>query len=626
MACGAPSDDDVLNTGAGTDAGDAGNASSDGGPFCPQSVNPACNAAGGSCNGPDGTCEITEVFGDVPPDMQKQLEGSGKTDPQFRWLYPYDKTVFPRGLVSPTLQFDGSGPDAMYVHVTFPGMNYKGYFAKPENSRLQIPSKSWDAIGILAGKSAVKVEVTKYSNAGLSGPIRQDWIIAPGNLAGTIYHETYNSKIIGGPSVATPLGTFASGVGIMKFEPGKRDANGQAPAPTILKKGCANVCHAASADGSTLVASVDLYAPKNPTQYRGAFNSTSAVYDLKNDAKLVVGSNDQKFTFGALTPDGKYLMSATDYRTAGTDPVAGTTSSLFDTHTGNKVPAIGWDGLVQRGGTIAFSPDGKHIAYSLNNGKLPNYTPDTGRVNVDLWTMNFDQKTLTFSNPNRVVPSRDKVCVGWPAFTPDSKWILYHTSGNSWLESDGLNTGDLYGVEIASKQSIVLDALNGLDANGGTYLPANDPHLNFSPTMLPVAVGGYFWAVFTSHRSYGSILPSKAGSGTAGKLWVAAIDINAPAGKDPSHPAFYLDGQELGSNNLRGFWVLNPCQDAGQSCGSGADCCSGFCRGADGSPKCVAPPGGGACSKETEYCSADRDCCDSGAICINAHCATPVVR
>jgi hypothetical protein len=36
-----------------------------------------------------------------------------------------------------------------------------------------------------------------------------------------------------------------------------------------------------------------------------------------------------------------------------------------------------------------------------------------------------------------------------------------------------------------------------------------------------------------------------ATSATTKKLWVAAIDLNAMPGTDPSHPAFYLPGQEL---------------------------------------------------------------------------------
>ena len=155
--------------------------------------------------------------------------------------------------------------------------------------------------------------------------------------------------------------------------------------------------------------------------------------------------------------------------------------------------------------------------------------------------------------------------------------------------------------------------------------------------MLAEAVGGYFWAAFTSHRSYGSQLASKANSAglgisncfsasgdeADGKLWVAAIDINAAAGQDPSHPAFYLDGQELEADNLRGFWVLPACANTGANCTSGDECCTGYCRSVDGHavPTCVTKPAG--CANEFEKCTTASDCCKSGDSCINGRCAIP---
>ena len=178
-----------------------------------------------------------------------------------------------------------------------------------------------------------------------------------------------------------------------------------------------------------------------------------------------------------------------------------------------------------------------------------------------------------------------------------------------------------------------LDALDGYTGAGTTssYLPANDPQLSFAPTVLPEAVGGYFWVVFTSHRSYGNTLQSMAAGadGTAdelGQLWVAALDLNPTAGKDASHPAFYLDGQELEADNLRGFWVLPPCEQQGGACTTGDECCDGFCRPAgDGGPlECVPPPGG--CSNEYELCTTAADCCNGSYQCINGRCAQPAAQ
>ena len=82
---------------------------------------------------------------------------------------------------------------------------------------------------------------------------------------------------------------------------------------------------------------------------------------------------------------------------------------------------------------------------------------------------------------------------------------------------------------------------------------------------------------------------------------------------------------ELGADNLRGFWVLSPCQANGASCQSGDECCNGFCRSAGGddagSLECVPPPTG--CSNEYEKCQVSSACCAAGSQCINGFCAQP---
>ena len=91
---------------------------------------------------------------------------------------------------------------------------------------------------------------------------------------------------------------------------------------------------------------------------------------------------------------------------------------------------------------------------------------------------------------------------------------------------------------------------------------------------------------------------------------------------DPSHPAFYLDGQESQADNLRGFWALNPCKADGTSCASGDDCCGGYCRGTDaGASTCASTASG--CSNEFDKCTTASDCCNSTDQCIAGRCAQP---
>src|SRR5262249_6206369 len=157
-----------------------------------------------------------------------------------------------------------------------------------------------------------------------------------------------------------------------------------------------------------------------------------------------------------------------------------------------------------------------------------------------------------------------------------------------------------------------------------------------------IAVGGFYWVTFTSRRAYGNTIApggtvtggdSPFGCGTPRKkIWVTAIDVDYAGKADPSHPAFYLDGQELASGNMRPFVALAPCQQLMASCETGSDCCSGYCRetgrDTDGTPilQCV-PPTPGACSNLDEVCITVADCCDPTNFCINGRCAikTPPV-
>jgi hypothetical protein len=163
----------------------------------------------------------------------------------------------------------------------------------------------------------------------------------------------------------------------------------------------------------------------------------------------------------------------------------------------------------------------------------------------------------------------------------------------------------------------------------------DDVQRDFEPTVLPLAVGGYYWVVFTSRRQYGNTINTvetgNYGDTTRKKLWVAAIDLNYTAGKDGSHPAFYLPGQEDVAGNMRGFWALPPCQQDGTSCTEGDECCNGFCRQVNGSDggqvlTCVPPPSG--CAHEYEKCVQDADCCGAqmGFRCINGYCAQPTAK
>jgi hypothetical protein len=568
--------------------------------------------------------------------QQQPLKQGGSLDAGedtgFEWLYPYDKTVFPRGLMPPTLQFGGAAPDAVYVHVSEPALDYEGFFGPSNPGQATVTPAIWTAITESAGATdPVKVEVTKISSGQVSGPITETWTIAQGSLKGAVYYESRDAF---------------SGGATMRIRPG-------APQAENLFNSC-TVCHYVSANGSTIVA----YAQLATATY-------SASFDLTQDAGLIYQEPSERFAFGALTPDGTLLM------TMGTLPatnpgqndwvpdVAGfngnSPARMLNPRDGGSVAAAGWDDKITTALMSTFSPDGKFIAFN-------HYDTGSGH---SLALMSFDQPTVSFSGLTDFATDPLHF-LGWPTFTPDDEWVLFHADNNgdyvTWGSEVTANTlpdakADLMVAHLPSKTVASLDQLNGV-MNGQYYLPFGETaegHMNYMPTILPVAVGGYYWVVFTSRREYGNTInnpdpyyiyaaETQPEAPWRKKLWVAAIDVDDPShpstsAHDISHPAFYLSGQDLLPGNYRGFWALSPCQANGTSCASGDECCTGFCRpgggpgaavdassetGGSSAPTgfvCVAQPGGG-CSNEYEKCSVTSDCCQAsqGIVCINGYC------
>jgi hypothetical protein len=241
-------------------------------------------------------------------------------------------------------------------------------------------------------------------------------------------------------------------------------------------------------------------------------------------------------------------------------------------------------------------------------------------------------------------------CVGFPSFMPTNDSLLVqlqYAACNSSMYQPYVGTSnvnaEIWWTDLATSTQHRLDALNGYNPDGTSYLPTNtstnhtaDQLLNFAPTVNPAPSGGYAWVIFTSRRLYGSvatIAPTGDNSDpryydyahqvTTKKLWVAAIDLNAAPGTDPSHPAFYLPAQELQAGNARGFWVLNPCEADGQSCTEGDECCGGYCQPLGDGGALVCGSATPTCAQSGDKCVKSSDCCDSTQQCIDGFCASP---
>jgi hypothetical protein len=294
----------------------------------------------------------------------------------------------------------------------------------------------------------------------------------------------------------------------------------------------------------------------------------------------------------------------------------------------------------------AFSPDGQHVSFNFWGGS---FSSTVNSDQISLAVLDFDG-SKTFANP-RVLYTPPRGTSGQPSvtfssFLPTSSGVIFDLElsrpSGEWGFTRQQNTSELWWVDVASGQAHRLDRLNGYAATGKPYLPDNsggaathtaaqDTTLNYEPTVCPIAGGGYAWVVFTSRRMYGTVAqlgpwvsdPRKypwLDEVTDKKLGVAAVDLNAAPGSDPSHPAFYLPAQELHAGNSRGFWSFETCRPDTQNCETGAQCCGGYCQQDDGGLACTSSPP--SCSALYEKCARDSDCCGahSGVTCINNLC------
>jgi hypothetical protein len=371
--------------------------------------------------------------------------------------------------------------------------------------------------------------------------------------------------------------------------------------------------------------------------------SNTVFIDIANDTTGGAGTSVQtaNLAFPALFRDGSLLFSSSGGMIAGD-----TSSQLYALPAGTRVPGVVGLPAGLQAALPAFSPDGHHVSFNFWGGSFGS-TLNSDQISLAI--LDFDGSN-TFTNPRVLyTPPRGasaQPSVTFSSFLPTGSGVIFDLEltrpSGSWGFTWQQNTSELWWADVASGQAHRLDRLNGYDATGKPYLPDNsggaathtaaqDTTLNYEPTVCPIAGGGYAWVVFTSRRMYGVVAqlgpwdsdprryPWLDGI-TDKKLWVAAVDLNAPPGSDPSHPAFYLPAQELHAGNSRGFWSFESCRADSQGCETGAQCCGGYCQQSDGGLACTSNPP--SCSGLYEKCTRDSDCCGAnpGVTCINDVC------
>ena len=575
--------------------------------------------------------KATRLETSVSPTDQAALSGASASDPSITALaYPYDQTVFPTGLLPPELMWNGGGAGDLYlVRLTATDFDLSVFTAADPPSRYTLPPALWNALTATATGSNVQASLSRLSGGSAYASAHESWTIANANLRGTIYYWS----IADGEILKLDLTT---GTVVPAFDAGSALALGS-PTPLVSTtpatppwedalaghERCV-ACHAVSKDGTTLGAIFSRSDSAGPFGF----------VDVSSAQVKAIGDYTTDGAFAALTPDGRYAAVNDNSMTL----------ALADTSTGSLATSI-FDGQGNLCDPV-FSPDGTKFAVATSCGLGDSLAYPVQYQTSSLSLFDFaENPTPVFSNPQTLVvggspDAGPPDAIAFPSFSPDSRWVFYQRGSNSRAKIN-FTQPYVHGIDdlyVTSAQpgggQIALD-----QANGKGSLSDDNLHLNYAPTVNPIAEGGYVWVVFTSPRDYGNRVAATRVPGATSypgdatytnnkQLWVTAVSADIQT-VDPSHPAFWLPGQSNDSINMFGYWALAPCKpgkdDAGapQTCSAGFECCSGFCR----ADVCVEPPGG--CHQVGEVCESSGDCCMGASVsCVAGVCQeqAPVYR
>lgn len=273
-----------------------------------------------------------------------------------------------------------------------------------------------------------------------------------------------------------------------------------------------------------------------------------------------------------------------------------------------------------------FTPDARAVAYGVlfkrSSISYGIQHQSTAGARGEIWMSNVppDKNTAATPTPLRIL---NGFATPTTIYLPDQSRTVEPVIKKP-AHIDGANPGSYY--------DLCQD-----NAGTGKNDEVTEAQLNYFPSFMPQSAGNYNWVVFTSRRMYGNLAYGSAWGNTSNqpccetvptkKLWIAAVDKQFVPGTDPSHPAFYLPGQELNAGNSDARWVEEPCKDEGGACDETGDCCQApaalSCHIDVGSnPVTRSCRKSSACHVLSDVCATDSDCCGSPSVqCLGGVCA-----
>jgi hypothetical protein len=427
------------------------------------------------------------------------------------FVYPEAGVVIPSNLFGLTFQWRDSigGP---YL-ITATAGRYRVRWLTTQRA-LTPEGTPWELLKRNSAGGAITWGVSVLrEGARCDGPT-QPVIVDPSELLGAVYYWSTGD------------------MGIMRLAAGERAPEPFLNPSTAPELNCP-ACHALSRDGRRVAFTRTSFPPFGDL-------ATSLV---EQPRQLLFNPTGVEGYFPSFSPNPTYL-------------VAGSSGQLLirNSDTGERL-----NSLPLPMSTVAGSPDwswqGDKITAAVGPVGLVNLVPNAAISLGALyeWTRagggtDVGSQPSDWGTPRLVVPQEGDMSNDRPAYSPNGAYIAFNRKGDDPGAGEGMGNAnvDLWIVRAdqPSAPPTQMSRANRAQMLGNSW-----------PKWAPSDRRGRLWLAFSSFRDYGDVLPTNAAVDRRPQIWVTAVDPDAPAGVDPSAPAFWLPFQSPESGNHIPYWA-----------------------------------------------------------------------
>lgn len=468
---------------------------------------------------------------DVPADPGPLFDGTDDPGRAPALVYPNDNVVVPPNLGRLELHFRPGANNTLFAlsfqNSTIDLTVYLRCTQPLNGGCIYLPDPqvwSWLA-GTGRGADPITWSIRGTDDAGTavgaSGPMHLAF--APDDLDGGIYYWTTTLQAI------------------MRYDFGSAtQTEAERFIGTEATDGTCMGCHALSRDGTKMVAEAG-----------GQNDGRIVLIDVATKQPLVPFGSTEKSNFESWNQDGSAFAGVYADRNA-----TNFNLMIFDGNTAELLETVDVGGTATNPTNHPdWSPTEDRIAYvnvGIHNTLQMGYYGEIRSVakTGGAWGTPIVLAPRT--------PGRNRY---YPTYAPDGKLLVFNESicnnGNQGGEcnNDTDPTAKLYALDGTIENGPITELAQanapGIADNGRTTLANSFPKWNPFVFRRDNSGGRLAWVTFSSTRQYG--LRSPPGGGTL--LWMAAVDLDAPAGTDPSRAAFALPFQDLTTSNHIAQWT-----------------------------------------------------------------------